>query len=145
MLWHNLNALLAVGYLSDFGLSLTNANTHTLCCAFNHALSTLNVNYIEIFKLDLGDLAQLVATDRADLRLARGCSPFFNSRRLFQQVRHRRCFRNKCERAIFIDRYFSGDDYAPPASCQRNIFLSESHIIDALMYQRNTNVRRFVG
>src|SRR5205814_8925405 len=85
MLWHNLNALLVVGYLSDFEQSLTNTNTHTFCCAFNHALSTLNVNYIAIFQLDLGDLAQLVATDRADLRLVRGCSPFFNSRRLFQQ------------------------------------------------------------
>ena len=44
-----------------YGQSLTiNGDTHAACRAFNHALSTLNIDDVEVFHFDFSDFAQLV-------------------------------------------------------------------------------------
>src|SRR6266699_6566594 len=74
---------------------LVDSNTHTAGSTFNHALSALNVNGIEVLHLYLGDFAQLGTRNRANLRLIRRSRSFFNTNCFFQQVSYRRRFRNE--------------------------------------------------
>src|SRR5450755_1031038 len=115
-----------------YGQSLTNGDTHASCCAFNHSFSTLNVDHIEIFELNFGDLTEFFATDRADLVLVWNRRPFFNTSSLLQKIGHGRGLRNKCKRTIFVDRDFRWDDHTHLVLSTRIILLTERHNVDAL-------------
>src|SRR5579883_8715 len=122
-----------------------NGNAHAARRTFDHALSALDVDDIEVFHLQFGDLTQLLARDRADLCFVWCGGALLDAGRFLQQVGNGRRLRHECERAIFVDRNFGGNNHAHLVRRASVVLFAELHDVDALRAKRRTDGRRGIG
>ena len=87
-------------------------DAHRAGGALDDARRGLEVDGVEVGHLDLGDLADLGAGDRADRLAAGGRRALLDARRLAQQVRGGRGLEDEREAAVLEDGDLGGDDLA---------------------------------
>src|SRR5258706_13157237 len=96
--------------------SLADGDAHRASGAGDDLFGGFDAVGVQVLHLLLGDVAQLLRGDAANLRLVRRARALLHARGLLEQVRGRWCLDDEGERAVFVDGDDGGHDAAPPAS-----------------------------
>src|SRR5690606_12178369 len=113
--------------------------------ATDAAHGRLDVGGVEIRKLGLGDLPDLLHGDLADLVLVRLARPLLELGGLHQQDRRRRRLGDEGEAAVRVRGDEHGDDDVPHALGARVELLAELHDVEPVLAERGPHRRRRVG
>src|SRR5579885_837427 len=120
-------------------LSLCDSNAHAAGGARDHVLSAFNIDGVEVFHFEFGNLAQLRAAERAYFRPVWHGRAFLNAQRLLQEISDGRGARDKGKAAIFKDGQFDGDHLPHLIGRALVVLFAEGHNIDAILADRRAN------
>src|SRR6266705_1451817 len=112
---------------------------------FDHLHRRLNVVGIEVFELELRDLAHLLLADLANRLLVRLGRALLHARRLLQQCRGGWRLRHEGEGAVFEDRDLDRDHLARHRGGAIVVGLDELHDVDAVRAERGADRGRGRG
>src|SRR5690606_9726144 len=110
----------------------------------DHPHGGLNARRVEVGELQLGDLANLLARDLADLLTVGRGGPLLEPRRPAQEHRRRRRLGDEGERPVRIDGDLHRDDKTGLALRPGVELLAELHDVHAVLTQRRPDGRRGV-